>query len=89
MRFLEIDLLKQAEKGISFSSGEDIFREIYIQKDEQEIEATKKAIDIAQKALLNTLPHIKVGKTEKEIANLLVINLLNAAASLNCPSTRS
>ena len=85
MRFLETDLLQSASKDIHIISGEDIFREIYIQKDDKEISAMRKAIEIAQDALLKTLPDIEIGKTEKEIANLLVINLLNAGSEPDLP----
>ena len=80
MRFLEIDLLQQASADLQIVSGADIFRDIYIRKDEHELESMRQAVKIAQDALLNTLPHVKPGKTEKEIANLLVVNLLNAGS---------
>lgn len=80
MRFLEINLLKSASTDIQIQSGENIFRDVYIQKGSDEIEHMRTAVEIAQEALLKTLPHIKLGKTEKEIANLLVINLLNAGS---------
>ena len=85
MRFLETDLLQSASKDVHIVSGEDIFREIYIRKDEQEISCMRKAIEIAQNALLNTLPQIKIGKTEKEVANQLVVNLLNAGSEPELP----
>jgi Xaa-Pro dipeptidase len=80
MRFLEMDLLKHGAPKVKTISGADIFRDIFIQKDEEEIAATRKAVEIAQMALLETLPHIQVGKSEHAIANLLVINLLKAGS---------
>ena len=80
MRFLEMDLLQNASADLQIISGEAIFQDVYIQKDAQEIDDMRKAVKIAQDALLATIPHIKPGKTEKEIANLLVINLLNAGS---------
>ena len=85
MRFLETDLLQSASQDIRIVSGEEIFREIYIQKDDKEISAMRKAIEIAQNALENTLLQIAVGRSEKEIANLLVVNLLNAGAEPELP----
>ncbi len=85
MRFLEMDLLRKAVPEIQIVSGEDIFRDVFIQKDEQEIRAVRKAMEIAQTALLNTLPFIQTGKTEKEIANQLVVNLLNAGCEPELP----
>ena len=80
MRFLEMNLLKNGAPKITTISGAEIFRDIFIQKDEEEIAAARKAVEIAQMALLQTLPHIQVGKSEHEIANLLVINLLKAGS---------
>ncbi len=85
MRYLEMELLQRADESIRVISGADIFRDIYMQKDNQEIEAVQKAVEIAQLALLNTLPQIKPGKTEKEIANQLVINLLEAGSEPELP----
>jgi Xaa-Pro dipeptidase len=80
MRFLEINLLQSGAPRVRAISGADVFRDIFIQKDAEEVRATRKAVEIAQQALLQTLPHIQAGKTELEIANLLVINLLNAGS---------
>lgn len=76
MRYLEIDLLQKGSNKINIISGAAVFRDVYIQKDAQEISSMRKAVEIAQGALLATLPEVKPGKQEKEIANLLVINLL-------------
>lgn len=80
MRFLETHLLQSGAPKVKAISGAEIFRDIFIQKDEEEIEATRKAVEIAQEALLQTLPHVQPGKSEHEIANLLVINLLKAGS---------
>jgi len=85
MRFLEMDLLQKAGAKVKIISGEEIFMNMYVQKDKQELAAVRKAIDIAQLALLNTLPQVKPGKTEKEIANSLVVNLLNAGCEPELP----
>jgi Xaa-Pro dipeptidase len=80
MRFLETHLLQSAAPKVKTISGAEIFRDIFIQKDAEEIAATRKAVEIAQEALLQTLPHVQPGKSEHEIANLLVINLLKAGS---------
>jgi Xaa-Pro dipeptidase len=80
MRYLEIHLLQSGTPELQIISGTEIFRDIFIQKDAEEIQATRQAVEIAQQALLQTLPHIQPGKTEQEIANLLVINLLKAGS---------
>jgi Xaa-Pro dipeptidase len=52
------------------------FAQLRIQKDSSEVACMQKAVDIAQEALRATLPMIKVGVTEKEIASELVVNML-------------
>ncbi len=76
LRFLELDFLKNAFQDSQFLSADSVFSNFRIQKDEIEIANMKKAADIAQKALLDTLDEPVVGKTEKEIASKLTINLL-------------
>jgi Xaa-Pro aminopeptidase len=48
-----------------------VIEKIRMIKDESEIAATKKAASIATKALANTLPDIKTGMTESEVAGML------------------
>jgi Xaa-Pro dipeptidase len=84
-RYLEIDLLQKGSADIRITSGEDIFRDIYIQKDKQELDYMREAVEIAQNALLATLPEVKPGVSEKQIANQLVINLLKLGSEPDLP----
>ena len=54
-------------------------------KNNEEIMAIRKAISIAEKALLAFLPQIKPGVSEKWLANQLVIHLLNEGSSPDLP----
>ena len=85
MRYLEINLLQQGSTDIHIISGADIFRDIYIQKDAQELDNMRKAVEIAQNALLATLPDVKPGVSEEQIANQLVINLLKLGCEPDLP----
>lgn len=85
MRYLEINLLQQGSDDIHIVSGADIFRDIYVQKDAQELDHMRKAVEIAQNALLATLPDIKPGAREEQIANQLVINLLKLGCEPDLP----
>lgn len=76
MRFLELDLLRYKNPGVKFTSAAHIFESMRSRKDVFEIQDMRKAIQIAETALLKTLPLIKPGVSEIEIANELVINLL-------------
>jgi Xaa-Pro dipeptidase len=54
-------------------------------KEASEIIAMRSAVRVAQQALEATLPFIKVGKTEKEIASELVIQLLRHGSQSEMP----
>jgi len=76
-RFLEIDYMQQARKKTIFVSAADLFEQIFICKDEDEIDAIKKAVVIAESALKKTLENFSENISEKDLANRLVINLLS------------
>lgn len=76
MRFLELDLLQRAIPGVNFTSSTDFLASLRMFKDDEEIACMRKAVEIAQHALLSTLPHVKPGVTEKELASELVLQLL-------------
>jgi Xaa-Pro dipeptidase len=76
LRFLELDLLQKAAPLARFVDAQKTFAQLRIQKDSSEVACMQKAVDIAQEALRATLPMIKVGSTEKEIASELVVNML-------------
>jgi Xaa-Pro dipeptidase len=76
LRVLELNLLKQAAPIANFTSTTKLFEVLRTVKEEPEIEAMRKAVEIAQTALTATLPKIKVGVTEREIAAELTMQLL-------------
>jgi Xaa-Pro dipeptidase len=71
MRVLEGQLIQQYAVGSQLISDEETISAIRLHKDESEIAAVRQAIAISQGALDETLPKIKVGMTERQIANLL------------------
>jgi len=75
LRLLEFRFLKRAVGNARFQSAELILSELRIRKDESEIAALRRAVVIAQKALQATLPSIKPGLTERQIAAMLTIQL--------------
>ena len=85
MRFLEINLLQFASSEIQFTSASSIFSNMRMIKDNEEISSIRQAIQIAQTALENTIPVIKAGITEQEVANELVINLLRNGSEPDLP----
>ncbi len=85
LRFMEIDFLQKAAPGLLFKNGDAIFNWLRIQKDAGEIEAMRKAVEIAQNALAVTLPAIHAGVTEIEIASRLTIEMLKAGSATELP----
>lgn len=84
-RFLEVQLLQTASSRCNFYSAEEILKHVYVIKDQQAIKCIQKAVEIAETALNMLLPTIKIGKTEKEIANQLIINLLATGSDPDLP----
>jgi Xaa-Pro dipeptidase len=56
-------------------------------KDRSELAAMRQAVHIAQRALQATLPLIKIGMNEKELASELTMQLLRGGAESNLPFT--
>ena len=85
MRFLEIDLLQKAFPQTSIVSGEAALNSLRLCKDAGEIALMRKAAQIAQDALRDTLPLAKPGVTESELASELCIQLLRHGSEPEFP----
>jgi len=85
LRVLELNFLKSREVAIKYVSGEACLEQIRIRKEELEIEAMQAAADIAQEALLSTIPLIKPGIMERELAAELTIQLLRHGSDSQLP----
>ena len=85
LRFLELRLLEEAAPQASFKSAEESLASLRMYKDEDEISAMRTAAQIAQEALLATLPMIKAGVTERQIASELTVQLLRAGSGPEMP----
>jgi Xaa-Pro dipeptidase len=75
MRILELNLLELAAPKAKFIPAGDVVAGLRMIKDEDEIISMKKAVRIAEDALAATLPSIKIGKSEREIASELTMQL--------------
>lgn len=84
-RFLELTMLQEALPQAKFVSGEALFSALRMQKDTNEAACMKRAVQIAQEAFEKTLPFVRVGVTEKEIAAELSAQLLRAGSSPEMP----
>lgn len=87
LRYLELNLLQNAAPEAQFLPAEDVVADLRMHKDDFEIDCMRRAVDIAQKALEATLPFIKPGITEKQIASELTINLFKAGSDTEFPFT--
>ncbi len=85
LRFLELDYLQKAASHAQFVSAEIVFGALRLQKEEKEVEDMRKAVKIAQTALKATLPMVKPGVSESEIASELMIQLYKAGSSAELP----
>jgi len=87
LRFLELRFLEAAAEGAQFLSAEESLAALRMQKDEGELAAMRKAAQIAQQGLQNTLASFKMGMTERELAGELTIQLLRAGSDSELPFT--
>ena len=85
LRVLELRYLETAAPAARFVSAEAILAEMRLCKNESEIAAMRAAVHIAEKALEETLPAIRIGRSEREIANDLVMNLLRGGSEAELP----
>jgi Xaa-Pro dipeptidase len=85
LRFLELKLLEEAAPQARFQSAEESLASLRMYKDTDEISAMRKAVQIAQQALLATIPMVKVGITERQIASELTVQLLRAGSGPEMP----
>jgi Xaa-Pro dipeptidase len=85
LRFLELRFLENAAQQARFLSAERILADLRVCKDPGEIAAMRAAVDIAQRALEATLPSIKPGATERQIAAELTLQMLKAGSEPELP----
>lgn len=85
LRLLEYQFLKDAAGNTVFQDSGRAIPSCRSVKDRREIELMKKAVSIAQESLDATLPSIKAGQTEKEIAAELIIQLLRHGSEFPLP----
>jgi Xaa-Pro dipeptidase len=85
MRVLELRFLEEAAPDAQFVSAEQSIAELRMSKDPTELEAMRKAAQIAQRALQATLPKIEAGMTERQVAAELTQQLLRAGSEPELP----
>lgn len=76
LRLLEFRLLEDAFQEAEFVHAAESMAKLRMFKDEVEIQHMQSAVDIAEQALSATLPLVRIGMSEKELASELVMQLL-------------
>ncbi len=85
MRLVEYRYLQAAAPHATFPDATEAIASLRIRKDAEEIASMRKAAEIAQNALEATLPKVKIGISEKEIASELVMQLLQHGSESPLP----
>lgn len=85
LRFLELNYLQTAAPSLTFINGEALFARLRIQKDNSEVADMRQAVRIAEAAFLATLPGIKPGCTEREVAAELTLQLIRTGSDAEMP----
>ena len=78
MRLLEVRLLERCAPGCQLVPAEEVLGKLRMCKDECELEQMRRAIAITEAALRSTMRQVGAGMTEREIATLLTVEMLQA-----------
>ena len=80
LRFQEYALLQQYAAGAEIVPADPLITQMRQTKDEVEIARMREAIALVEGVLQETLPKIKIGMTEKEVAAELLVGLFKAGS---------
>lgn len=83
MRILELELLQRYAPGLTIAHVEPVMTALRIVKDENELSAMQRAAEVAEQAIHNLLPKIKIGQSERQIAVMLTEELVKAGSEGN------
>ena len=85
LRVMELRYLEAGAPEARFDSAAAILASLRMAKDPSEVDAMRKAVDVAQRGLQATLPVIHAGVTEREVAAELTMQLLRAGTDSSMP----
>ena len=85
LRLLEFHYVRAGAPEADFPDASEVLASLRLCKDEVEIKAMKRAVRVAQDALEATIPLIKIGMTEKEIASELTFQMLRHGSESELP----
>ena len=84
-RFHELGLLQAASPHTRFVTGASLLASLRMAKDSAELAAIRRAIEIAERAMDQTVPLVRLGMTEQELASELTVQLLRAGSEPEIP----
>lgn len=85
LRLLEFRHVKAGVPEADFPDASDALAELRLKKDKAEVDAMRRAVKIAQDSLEAVIPLIKIGVTERDLANELVIQLFKHGSDPDLP----
>lgn len=85
LRLLEYDYLKEGAPAADYVDASSLLGSFRLRKEAEEVARMRQAVVIAQNALKATLPFIKIGVTEKEVAAELTLQLLRNGSDSELP----
>ncbi len=85
LRLLEFQFVKSAAPEADFPDASSALAQLRLRKDQAEVEKMRRAVKIAESALEATIPLIKIGMTEKELAAELVMQLFKHGSEPEMP----
>jgi len=85
LRLLEFGYVKSAAPQADFPDASEALSQLRLRKDKAEVDAMRRAVKIAQDALIATIPLMKIGMTERELAGELVIQLFKHGSDPELP----
>ncbi|MBN1955400.1 MAG: aminopeptidase P family protein [Anaerolineae bacterium] len=78
MRLLEARYLERYAPGCQLVPADEVMSILRMVKDEGELTLMRRAVAVAEAALNTTLDRMRVGMTEREVAGLLMVELIRA-----------
>lgn len=85
LRLLEFRILEEVLPTATYETSESALNNLRKTKDAEELSLLRKAVQIAQQALMATLPMIQPGRSERQIASELSLQLFQAGADAQLP----
>ncbi|MGA2112270.1 MAG: Xaa-Pro peptidase family protein [Anaerolineales bacterium] len=85
MRLIELDLLEGAFEKVERADGDALLYRLRAVKDEQELEAMREAVRIAEQAMRNALPRLRAGVTERDFASEISLQCIRAGSDAELP----